>query len=133
MSETAASTGLPLRVQDEVECRHCAVHCDKVVHPGACLRMECPFVYTYEAWGHTYMGCMQKVFSVELDLDLLEAAESERGGFGGVRANRPPLPMCEVEVVPCYASRADEIGCRNPEFYELPRARTSFRVFARVS
>jgi hypothetical protein len=133
MSETAASVGLPLRVQDEVECRHCAVHCDKVVYPGACLRMECPFVYSYEAWGHTYMGCMQKVFDVEIDLDLLEAAESERGGFGAVRARRSPLPMCEVEVVPCYASRADEIGCRNPEFHELPRARTSFRIFARVA
>jgi hypothetical protein len=41
--------------------------------------------------------------------------------------------MCEVEVVPCYASRTDELGCRNPEFYELPRARTSFRIFARVA
>jgi hypothetical protein len=133
MSETAASVGLPLRVQDEVECRHCAVHCDKVVYPGACVRMGCPFVYSYEAWGHTYMGCMQKVFDVEIDLDLLEAAETERGGFGAVRARRAPLPMCEVEVVPCYASRADDLGCRNPEFYELPRARTSFRIFARVA
>ena len=74
MSETAAPVELPLRVQDEVECRHCEVHCEKVVHPGACLRMECPFVYSYEAWGRTYMGCLQKVFDVEIDLHLLEAA-----------------------------------------------------------
>lgn len=95
--------------------------------------MDCPFVYAYEAWGRTYMGCMQKVFDVEIDLALLEEAESERGGFGAVRARRAPLPMCEVEVVPCYRGREDELGCRNPEFYELPRPRTSFRVFARVT
>ena len=60
MSETAASIELPLRVQDEVECRHCEVHCDKVVYPGACIRMGCPFVYAYQAWGRTYVGCLQK-------------------------------------------------------------------------
>jgi hypothetical protein len=79
------------------------------------------------------MGCLQKVFDVEIDLELLEQAQSERGGFGAVRACRSPLPMCEVEVVPCYGSRGDELGCRNPEFYELPRERASFRVFARIS
>jgi hypothetical protein len=132
--EAAAEIDLPLRVQDEVECRHCEVHCEKVVYPGACLRMGCPFVYAYEAWGHTYMGCLQKVFDVEIDLSLLEEAESGGGGgFGAVRARRAPLPMCEVEVVPCYRSREDELGCRNPEFYELPRERASFRVFARVA
>jgi len=133
MSETTASIGIPLRVQDEVECRHCGVHCEKVVYPAACIRTACPFVYSYEAWGRTYMGCLQKVFDVEIDLSLLEAAEEEQGGFGAVRARRAPLPMCEVEVVPCYGSREDELGCRNPEFYELPRERASFRVFARVT
>lgn len=132
MHETAVEIGLPLRAQDEVECRRCEVHCEKVVYPGACIRMACPFVYAYEAWGHTYVGCMQKVFDVEIDLSLLEAAEAE-DGFGGVRARRAPLPMCEVEVVPCYRSREDELGCRNPEFHELPRERANFRVFARIS
>jgi hypothetical protein len=41
--------------------------------------------------------------------------------------------MCKVDVVRCYGSREDELGCRNPEFHELPRERASFRVFARVS
>jgi hypothetical protein len=79
------------------------------------------------------MGCLQKVFDVEIDVELLQAAELELGGFGAVRARRAPLPMCEVEVVPCYRSREDELGCRNPEFHELPRERPSFRVFARVA
>ena len=37
--------------------------------------------------------------------------------------------MCEVEVVETYASREDEIGCRNPEFHELPRELANFRVY----
>ncbi|MGH3110716.1 MAG: hypothetical protein ACRDQT_07355, partial [Gaiellaceae bacterium] len=60
-------------------------------------------------------------------------AESARAGFGAVRARRTPLPMCESDVVATYGNRVDELGCRNPEFYELPRERASFRVFARVS
>ena len=89
-----------------------------------------PFVYAYEAWGHTYMGCMQKVFEVEIDLDLLMEAERGREGFGGVRGRRPPLPMCTVEVSSCYAHRSDDVGCRNPEFFEVPRSAPSYRVFA---
>jgi len=82
---------LPLRVQDEVECRHCEVHCEKVVHPGACLRTACPFVYAYEAWGHTYMGCLQKVFDVEIDLDLLRArASARRSGSSPASPTEPP-------------------------------------------
>ena len=109
------------------------MHCDKVVYPGACIERSCPFVYAYEAWGHTYVGCMQRVYAVELDLDLVQAAESRRDGFGGIRATGPPLPMCKIEVAPCYSGRGDELGCRNPEFHEVPRGRPSFRVFARLS
>lgn len=132
MSETHAPTELPLRPQDELECRHCEVHCDKVVYPGACVEHSCPFVYAYEAFGHTYMGCMQKVFSVEIDLDLLRAAERRSDGFGAVKALRAPLPTCRAEVSSCYEHRSDEIGCRNPEFFELPVSRPSFRVFAQL-
>src|ERR687898_3217745 len=88
-----APTELPLRPQDEVECRRCEVHCDKVVHPGACVERNCPFLYAFEEVGHTYVGCMQKVFDVEIDLGLLLEAEAS-GGFGAVRAARRPLPMC---------------------------------------
>lgn len=123
-------TELPLRPQDELECRRCEVHCDRVVYPGACIERSCPFVYAYEAFGHTYMGCMQRVFDVELDLDLLRSLEARRDGFGAVRARRAPLPMCSVEVSACYEHRVDEVGCRNPEFYEVPVSRPSFRVFA---
>jgi hypothetical protein len=123
---------LPLRPQDEVGCRRCEVHCDKVVYPGACIERACAFVYAYEAFGHTYMGCMQRVFDVEIDLDLLRAAGRRRDGFGAVVARKAPLPMCHAEVEACYEQRGDEVGCRNPEFHEMPFASPSFRVFAQL-
>jgi hypothetical protein len=127
---TAASE-LPLHPQDEVECRRCGVHCDKVVYPAACLGRGCQFFYSYEEFGHTYAGCMQKVYDVEIDLDLLQAAEAS-GEFGAVRATRKPLPMCRVEVESCYDSRTEDVGCLNPEFYELPVGEPTFRVFAQI-
>ena len=49
-----------------------------------------------------------------------------------IAAKRPPLPMCRAEVSSTYEHRVDDIGCRNPEFYELPLGTPSFRVFAQV-
>ena len=129
---TTETARIPLRPQDEVECRRCEVHCDRVVYPGACVARSCPFVYAYEAWGHTYMGCLQKVFDVEIDLDLLGELEARREGFGAVKARRTPLPMCRSGISACYEHREDEVGCRNPEFFELPLERPSFRVFAEL-
>ena len=129
----AARRSLPLRPQVETECRRCEVHCDKVVYPAACLTRACPFVYSYEEFGHRYIGCMQKVYSVEIDVNLLRAAERKRGGFGAVKATRLPLPMCRVEVEACYESREDELGCVNPEFHELPVGEPTFRIFAQLA
>jgi hypothetical protein len=131
-SSPTTTTALPLRPQDETECRRCEVHCDKVVYPAACLERSCPFVYAYEAWGHTYIGCMQKVYEVEIDVDLLREAESHRIGFGAIKAKRGPLPMCKAEVEQTYELRAEELGCVNPEFSELPVGRPTFRVIAQL-
>ena len=122
------ATELPLRPQEETQCRRCRVHCDKVVYPGACVERSCPFLYAYEEHGRTYIGCMQQVYEVEIDLELLGEAQGHKGGFGAVRAVRQPLPMCKADVASCYENRADEIGCVNPEFSELPRGKPSFRV-----
>jgi len=119
---------LPLRPQDETECRRCNVHCDKVVYPAACVARSCPFVYAYQELGRTYIGCMQKVYDVEIDLDALSEAQERKGGFGAVKTVRQPLPMCKAEVASCYENRADELGCLNPEFFEIPRGKPSFRV-----
>jgi hypothetical protein len=123
---------LPLRPQEETECRRCGVHCDKVVYPAACVERSCPFVYAYEEFGHTYIGCMQKIYDVEIDLDVLLEAQGHKGGFGAVKTVRQPLPMCKAEVASCYDNRADALGCLNPEFYELPRGEPSFRVATRT-
>ena len=53
----------------------------------------------------------------------LEEAQCERFGFGAVKARRQPLPMCRAEVSTCYANRSGELGCVNPEFFELPQGR----------
>ena len=124
---------LPLRPQDEVECRRCEVHCDKVVYPAACVAKACPFLYAIEEFGRRYVGCMQNVFDVEIDVDLLAAAERSRSGFGAVKAIRHPLPMCTTAVEECYESREDELGCVNPEFKELPVGEPTFKIFAKVS
>ena len=124
---------LPLHPQDELECRRCDVHCDKVVYPAACVERSCPFLYAYGDHGHTFVGCMQKVYGVEIDLDLLNAAQIEKAGFGAVRATRKPLPMCKAEVDRCYdESRGGDLGCVNPEFHELPTAWPTFKVFAQL-
>src|SRR5260221_12319923 len=118
--EQTAAPALPLHPQDEMECRRCGVHCDKVVCPAACLQRACPFVYSYEAWGHTYVGCMQKVYGVEIDLDMLRAAEAHSPGFGAIRAVRRVLPMCRAQIEQTYESRGDaDFGCVNPDFSEL--------------
>jgi hypothetical protein len=125
---------LPLRPQDELECRRCDVHCDKVVYPSACLERACPFVYAFQEFGHTYIGCMQKVYGVEINLEMLRAAEARREGFGAVRTTRAPLPMCRVEVEECYdQQRSGALGCVNPEFHELPVGSPTFKVFARLA
>jgi hypothetical protein len=126
------SESLPLRPQDEVRCRSCDVHCDKVVYPAACIERACPFVYAYEEFGHRYVGCMQKVYGCEIDLDLLLAAEETRSGFGPVRAIGRPLPMCRADVSSCYERRQGDLGCINPEFFELPLGAPAFRVLAQV-
>lgn len=113
-------------------CRRCGVHCDKVIYPSACVERACPFLYAYSEWGHTYIGCMQKIYDVEIDLDLLHEAESRKSGFGAVKASRKPLPMCLAEVDSCYEHRTDDLGCVNPEFFELPRGKPAFRIFARI-
>jgi hypothetical protein len=130
--EQATAPALPLRPQDEMECRRCEVHCDKVVYPAACLSRSCPFAYSYEAWGHTYVGCMQKVYDVEIDIEMLREAERRKPGFGAIRAVRRPLPMCRAEVEQTYEGRGDESSCVNPEFGELPVGEPTFRVFAQI-
>ena len=51
-----------------------------------------------------------------------------------------PSELAKITVILFMAAllerrmeRIDEVGCRNPEFYEMPVASPSFRVFAQLS
>ena len=113
--------------QEGSECRRCGVVCEKVVHPSACLAQSCPFLYAYESFGRTYVGCTHRIFAVDIDLELLERASRRRNGFGAIKAVRQPLPICPAGVERAYEHRDEPLGCVNPEFHELPD-RPSFRV-----
>src|SRR5262249_45251789 len=134
MSLEHAIATLPLHPQDEAECRRCAVHCEKVVYPAACVERACPFVYAYEEHGHTYMGCLQKVFEAEIDVEMLTAAERTREGFGAVRALRGPLPLCEAVAVLAGGGRGrlSQSGVRRAagRVADVPRLRAGRRPLA---
>jgi hypothetical protein len=57
--------------------------------------------------------------------ELRDRAADRPARAGGVLHTEP-------EVVGTYPHREDELGCRIPEFHELPRERATFRVFATV-
>ena len=68
------------RAIESNECRQCCAFCDRVVHPSGCLAARCPYLYLYddERTGTRYMGCMNKVFGVEIDVALFEEAEDRK-------------------------------------------------------
>src|SRR5688572_9192994 len=94
-----------LQQAELVECRRCGVVCEKVVYPSACLAQGCPFLYAYQAFDRTYVGCTQNVFAVDIDLELLERASRRRNGFGAIKAVRPPLEICPAGVEKAYEHR----------------------------
>ncbi|MCU0306955.1 MAG: hypothetical protein MUE51_04140 [Thermoleophilia bacterium] len=107
-----------IRLPRETEaggCRRCAVGCDRVVYPAGCVDSGCPRLYAYSEHGTTWVGCLAKVFAVEIDLARLEDAELTRHGFGGLRVVGEPLAQCSVAVDRTFEHRA--VGpCRNPGF-----------------
>ena len=78
---------LPTHTAELHECRQCCAFCDRVVHPSGCIESGCKFLYLYddEDTGRRFMGCMNKVFRGEIDVELFEQAERTRQGFGGVK------------------------------------------------
>jgi hypothetical protein len=120
------------KTKQATECRQCCAFCDKTIEPRGCLEMNCPFLYTYEdeGTGHRYMGCLQKVFGVEIDVDLFEKAERTRAGYGGVKAMREPLPMCPFSVERSYEGRGSAFSCVNPRFFDATENEPGgFRAF----
>src|ERR687896_127442 len=57
------------------ECRQCRTFCDKLIEPRGCVEMGCPYLYSYtdELSGRRYLGCLQKVFGCEIDVEAFAA------------------------------------------------------------
>lgn len=101
------------------ECRQCRAFCDKVVEPRGCIAIGCRYLYSYEdrLRGNRYMGCLQKVFAAEIDVDMFELAELA-GGYGGLKMTGRSMPQCQFRVEPAYTGSGDEFDCVNPRFFD---------------
>ncbi len=102
------------------ECRECCSFCDRVVHPAGCG--GCPYLYSYddEHTGSRYMGCLAKVFKVEIDVGLFGEAERTRHGFGAVKVTGTPRPQCLLSVERAYDGAGEPFACVNPDFLARP-------------
>jgi hypothetical protein len=105
---TAAHTG-------PGSCRLCPVSCERVVEPAGCLEAGCPRLYSHVRDGRTWVGCMEGVYDVEVDLDGLRRLQRTAAGFGGLRAAREPLPICRAGIERTFAHRGAP-ACVNPDF-----------------
>ena len=104
------------------ECRQCCSFCDRVVYPSGCIASGCAYLYLYddEDTGRRYMGCMNKVFRGEIDLELFEEAERTRLGYGGVKTTGLPRVQCRTTVERAYDGSSEAFDCVNPQFFAAP-------------
>ncbi len=74
------------------------------------------------------MGCMNKVFRGEIDVELFEQAERTRHGFGGVKMTGLPLPQCRTpSSAPTTATpRPSTASTRRSSSSPRSRTRTLF-------
>ena len=111
-----------LDLRERHECRQCCAFCDRVVHPSGCIESGCAYLYLYddEETGHRYMGCMNKVFRAEIDVEVFDAAQRTRHGYGGVKMTGAPLSQCRSSVERAYDGHGDPFECVNPGFFSKP-------------
>jgi hypothetical protein len=81
--------------------------------------MGCRFLYSYEdaGTGQRFMGCVNKVFKGEIDIDAFLLAEMS-GGFGGIKMTGEPLPQCEFRVERAYEGEGPAYDCVNRRFFD---------------
>jgi hypothetical protein len=110
MTPSAAATALVAG-----SCRQCPVSCERVVQPAGCVESDCPRLYSYEREGRTWMGCLEGVYRVEIDLEGFRRLQRTAAGFGSLRASREPLGICRSAVERTFEHRG-EADCVNPDF-----------------
>jgi hypothetical protein len=78
--------------------------------------MGCRYLYSYvdTLTGVQYIGCMQKVFSAEVELESVLAP----GGFGGIKMTGEPLPHCQFTVERAFEGSGPSYDCVNPRFFD---------------
>ena len=93
------------------------------MHPSGCIESGCKYLYAYddESTGRRYIGCLNKVFKVEIDAALFEEAERSRHGFGGVKMVGTPLPQCRSSVERAYLGHGEAFNCVNRAFFDPDR------------
>jgi hypothetical protein len=94
-----------------------------VIAPATCVAAGCPNLYAYDdpATGRRYMGCLQGVFSSEIDVELFAEAERTKAGFGTVRLAREPLARCAFEIEQAFVSDGGgDFRCVNKRFFDWP-------------
>ena len=111
--------GQPQQTQTAGECRECRSFCDKLVDPAGCIEMGCRYLYTYEdiVTGGRFIGCVNKVFSAEINLDLFLLADNGRG-WGGIKMTGEPLPHCQFTVERAYEGDGPAYECVNRKFFD---------------
>lgn len=104
------------------ECRRCSTFCDRVIDPAGCVASGCVFLYEFDdpLSGRRFMGCMQKVFASEIDVELFAAAERTRAGYGTVKLSGEPLRRCAFQVEQAYEGTEFEGTCVNRRFFDAP-------------
>lgn len=110
MTASAAATALVAG-----SCRQCPVSCERVVQPAGCVESRCSRLYSYEREGRTWMGCLEGIYQVEIDLDGFLRLQRTAAGFGGLRASREPLEICRSAVERTFEHRG-AAPCVNPDF-----------------
>jgi hypothetical protein len=98
------------------ECRRCSAFCDKLIEPRGCVEMNCRYLYSYVDMltGTQFVGCMQKVFGGEVDLESVLAP----GGFGGIKMTGEAMPQCQFTVERAFEGQGRAYDCVNPRFFD---------------
>ena len=94
-----------------------------MVDPAGCIEMGCRFLYTYEdiSSGSRFIGCINKVFGGEINLDLFLLADAGRG-YGGIKMTGQPLPHCQFTVERAYEGDGPAHECVNKKFFDCADA-----------
>lgn len=105
------------------------------MYPANCVQTSCPRLYAHEDAGVTWVGCIDGVFTAQVDLDALLAMEAVNPGFGALRAEGAPRPECRAAIDRTFPARDDE-GCTEPGFRaahpDAPQGREPVRLRRRA-